>query len=127
LLLGDYQAFTVDGEQFSTTPLDLPEPLLIMHSDLVILDSEREECEARNALARPKYANTAEQRATALMLCTLAIKAYGADALEHPYRTAARLCEQMQLTGETLSIEGVAKKLKAAAAVMPGGSEFARN
>lgn len=114
-LLGEYQAFSVDGEQFATVPVELTEPVPIAHADLVILDAEREACEARDALTRPKYANTAEQRATALMVCALAVKAYGPDALAHHYRTAARIVEQIDLGGAKLSRESVANKLKLSA------------
>lgn len=114
-LLGEYQAFSVDGEQFATVPLELTEPIAITHADLVILDAEREACEARNASARPRYSNTAEQRATALMIRALAAKAYGEDALIHPYRTAARIVEQIELAGANLSRESVANKLKLSA------------
>jgi hypothetical protein len=111
-LLGEYQAFSVNGEQFATVPVELTEPVAITHADLVILDAEREACEARNTSSRPRYTNTAEQRATALMVCTLAAKAYGSDAMAHHYRTAARIVEQIELGGAKLSRESVANKLK---------------
>ena len=57
-MLGEYQIFSVDGEQFATLPLEITEPVAVTHRDLVILDSEREACEARNASGRPRYTNS---------------------------------------------------------------------
>jgi len=112
-LLGEYQAFSVDGEQFATVPVELTESVRITYADLVILDAEREACEARNATTRPRYTNTAEQRATALMVRALAIKAYGQDALDRRYATAAKIAIEIELTGKAISRQAVANKLKA--------------
>lgn len=114
-LLGEYQAFSVDGEQFATVPVELTEPVPISHADLVILDAEREACEARNTSAHPRYANTAEQRATALVIRALAVKAYGQDALDHRYSTAGKIVTEIELMGAAISRQAVANKLKAIA------------
>jgi hypothetical protein len=111
-LLGEYQAFSVDGEHFATVPVEITEPIAITHADLVILDAEREACEARNASGRPRYTNTAEQRATALVIRALALKAYGQDALDHRYATAGKIATEIELMGAApITRQAIANKL----------------
>ena len=114
VISGDHMAFVVDGESFTPLPLELKEPIPIARCDLVILDDAKEEMEAA-AVSRPRCGNTAEQRATALVIAALATGAYPGD-VAHPYRMASKVCAAIELAGHALSRETVAQKLKAALA-----------
>jgi hypothetical protein len=116
LISGKFTAVSATGTGWRTLELELPEALCINRRSLVVLDAEREEVEESLAATRPKKPNRAEQRATALVIRALAIKAYGQDALDHRYATAAKIALEIELLGAApITRQAIANKLKAIA------------
>jgi hypothetical protein len=119
LLTGEFAAFAVQGERYGMLAIELLEPVLIARRDLVVLDADRETFEAARSVPQPRRSNKAQDRADALVMRALIVKAYGEPALANHYTTARRIREAIELEGAELNDKTIALKIKAAAEVLP--------
>jgi hypothetical protein len=115
LLEGDFASFYTDGDGFRIIPLEIKTALPIARSQLVLLEEQLATMEENCASATAYRPNGAEQKASALVIRALAMKAYP-DDIAHPYRLASKVCASIELEGGKISRETVAQKLKTALA-----------
>ena len=123
---GEFASFYADGDGFRIVPLEIASPLLVRRSQLVVTEEQRETMEDNCISTTASRPNKAERAATDLVIKALAMKAYP-DDLTHHYRMASKVVTALELDGEKISRETVAKKLKAALHPIGSSDDLARD